>query len=76
MIVLITAIMQEVEEDRSYIKPVSRLLIVAASVLLIVPFFGRYLNTVALLGIVALMLFVPVFIGVRSWVKFKFFGNQ
>jgi len=76
MIVCIASIMEEAEEDRSYIKPVSRLLIITSILILIVPVFGSYLNTISFLGIITLLLFVPVFVGVRSWVKFKFFDKE
>ena len=76
MTVSIAAIMKEEEEDRSYIRPVSKLLIVTGIIILVIPFFGRYLNTVAFLSAIAIILFVPVFIGIRSWVRYKFFSGR
>jgi low temperature requirement protein LtrA len=75
IIVAIAAIMRQEEEDLSYIKPVSGLLIITGILILLVPFIGSYLNTVAFFGIITLLLSVPVFIGVRSWVKYKFFSK-
>jgi low temperature requirement protein LtrA len=76
LIVAIAAIMQEEEEDRSYIKPVSKLLNIACILILLVPFVGSYLNTLAFFSIITLLLFVPVFVGLRSWVKYKFFSKK
>jgi low temperature requirement protein LtrA len=76
MITGIAAVMKEEEEDRSYIRPVSRLLIITAVVVLVVPLFERYLGTIAFLSVISLILFVPVFIGIRSWVQYKFFGSN
>ena len=76
MIVGITKIMKEEEEDRSYIRPVSGLLIGAGILILLIPLFGNYLNTPAFLFVIALILFVPVLIGIRSWVRYKFFNRK
>jgi hypothetical protein len=72
MIAALTHIMKENEEERSYIKPVSRLLILAAVFILLIPLLAAWLKTALILGIVSLILFVPVLIGIRSWVMFKF----
>jgi len=72
----IAAIMKEEEEDRSYIRPVSKLLIVTGIIVLLIPFFGHYLNTLFLFSIISLILFVPVFVGIRSWVRYKFFNRR
>jgi low temperature requirement protein LtrA len=74
MIVSITHIMEVAEEDRSYINPVSRLLVVISLLILLVPFFGGYLNTISFLSIITFLLLIPVFIGVRNWVMYKFFN--
>jgi len=76
MITGIAKIMKEEEEDRSYIRPVSGLLIIAGIAILLIPLFGNYLHTLAFLSIIALILFVPVFIGIRSWVRYKFFSRK
>lgn len=75
-IVGIASMMKEEEEDRSYIRPVSRLLFITAFIVLIIPFFAGYLNTLAFLTIIALVLFLPVFVGIRSWVRYKFFNRR
>jgi low temperature requirement protein LtrA len=75
MIVGITKIMKEEEEDRAYIRPVSGLLIAAGIIILLIPLSG-YLNTLPFLFIIAVILFVPVFIGTRSWVRYKFFSRK
>lgn len=67
----LTFIMKEEEEDRSYIRPVSRLLVIIGLVILAVPLFGHYLDTLAFLCAVALILSIPVFIGIKSWVRWK-----
>ena len=76
MIVGITKIMQEEKEDRSYIRPVSRLLIIVGLVMLAIPLFAHKLDTLAFLSIISVILFVPVFIGIRNWVQYKFFSKQ
>lgn len=75
-IVGVTKIMQEDEEDRAYISPVARILVYSGLGLLVVPVFRNYLSTLNFLAIVALILFLPVVIGMRSWVKFKFGAKQ
>ncbi len=75
MITGMTKIMEESEEDRSYITPVSRLLIAAALLVLIIPFFSQYFTSVLLLFVIAMVLFVPVLVGVKSWIKFRFFNK-
>ena len=72
----IAAIMKEEEEDRSYIRPVSKLLFIVSAVILIVPFFSSYLNPITFLAIIAVILLVPVTIGLKSWVSYKFFSNN
>ncbi|MEI9810077.1 MAG: low temperature requirement protein A [Bacteroidota bacterium] len=76
MTVCIAAIMKEEEEDRAYIRPVSRLLIVTGIVVLLIPLFERYLGIIAFLSVISLVLLVPVFVGIRSWVRYKFFGKR
>jgi low temperature requirement protein LtrA len=68
-IVGISKIMEEDEEDGTYIRPVSRLLLIAGAVLLIIPLFGAHLSTLTFMAIIAIILFVPVCIGIRSWGK-------
>jgi hypothetical protein len=68
--------MKEEEEDRSYIRPVSRLLIIAGIIILIIPLFKNYLGTIAFLSVITIVLFVPVFAGIRSWVQYKFFSRS
>jgi low temperature requirement protein LtrA len=68
-IVGIANIKEEDEEDGTYIRPVSRLLIIAGVVMLIIPFFGTHLATLTFMVIIAIILFIPVFIGIRSWGK-------
>ena len=72
----IAAIMKEEEEDRSYIRPVSKLLFIVSAIILTVPFFSSYLNSITFLAIVAVILLVPVTIGLKSWVSYKFFSNN
>ena len=72
----IAAIMKEEEEDRSYIRPVTRLLFIVAAIIQIVPLFSGYLNPITFLAIVAMILMVPVMVGLKSWVIYKFFNNN
>jgi low temperature requirement protein LtrA len=72
----VAAIMKEEEEDRAYIRPVSKILFIVSAVLLIVPFFSSYFTPVMFLSIVAAVLLVPVTIGIKSWVNYKFFSNN
>ena len=72
----ITRLMQEEEEDRSYIRPVSRVLIIASLVILIIPLFGKYLNALLFLSLIAVILFIPVMIGIRYWVRYKISVNK
>jgi low temperature requirement protein LtrA len=76
MIVCISAIMKEEEEDRAYIRPVSRILLVTCIIVLIMPAFIPNPGAVTFLSIMAGILFIPVFIGIRSWVRFKFFQQK
>ncbi|MFI5172148.1 MAG: low temperature requirement protein A [Chitinophagales bacterium] len=76
MIVGLSKVMKEEEEDRSYIRPVSRILIFTALSLIVLPLFGSMLNAVIFLVLISMILFVPVFIGIRSWVRYKFFNKQ
>jgi low temperature requirement protein LtrA len=76
MITAIAKLMKEEEEDRTYIRPVSRLLIITGLIILFIPVAGRYLDTLAFLGSIAFVLFIPVFIGIRSWVRYKFFSGK
>jgi hypothetical protein len=38
-----------------------------------IPLFGHYLKTLSFLCIITVILFVPVFAGIRGWIKYKFF---
>ena len=76
MTVCIAGIMKEEDEDRAYIQPVSKLLIATSIIVMLIPLFGHALNTLTFLAIIAFVLFVPVFIGIRSWVKYKFFRKS
>src|SRR5678809_157480 len=49
-IIGITKIMKEDEEDRTYIQPVSRILIIASLVILLIPLFGYYFDTLTFLA--------------------------
>ena len=73
MIVGLTRIMQEDEESRSYILPVTRILLVVSAALLILPLF--HLDPITFLSIVSVLLLIPVIIGIRSWARFKFFNH-
>ena len=72
---LLASIMEEEEETRSYMGPVSRSLIACAIALVLLPLVQNFLTTTQFIGCVAVLVFIPVFIGVRNWVKWKFFGQ-
>jgi low temperature requirement protein LtrA len=74
-IIGITTIMEEDEESRAYIKPVNKILFVAGILIISLPFFGL-ISTFTFLSIIVCILFVPVFIGIRHWVKYKFFNAE
>ena len=69
----ITKIMGEYKEDRAYIVPVSRWLILVAILMMAIPLAGIN-DSIIFLGMMAVLLFIPVFIGTRIWVKHKFFS--
>lgn len=73
MIVGITRIMKQEEEERSYVQPVSRLLIVISAGVLVIPVFGDQLTSLSFLSVISLSLLIPVIIGIRFWVKYKYF---
>ena len=75
-IVGIAAIMKESAEDRAYIRPVSKLLLLISLIILLVPIFSQYLTPLSFLSIVAVILLVPVTVGIKSWVNYKFFSNN
>lgn len=74
MISGITRIMEEDDESRSYIRPVVPLLIIAGILILLLPLLR--LSSLAFLSCIAVILFVPVFVGIRHWVKYQFFGKN
>lgn len=76
MIIGLTKVMEEYKEDRAYITPVSRWLLVISALILLIPVFGDYLSIITFLAIIAVLLFIPVFVGIRSWVKFRFSGGN
>jgi low temperature requirement protein LtrA len=75
-IVAISGIMQEDEEDRAFIKPTSPILIASGLLCLAIPLTGREMNSLAFLGIIALLLFVPVVVGISSWIRYAFLGSD
>jgi low temperature requirement protein LtrA len=72
----ITYVMEEEEESRSFISPVSRLLIIIAAIVLLIPLFRNYLGTIRFLSVISVLLFIPVFVGIRKWVGYKFFDKK
>jgi low temperature requirement protein LtrA len=75
-ITAITYIMEEEEESRSFINPVSGLLIIIAVIVLLIPLFKNYMGTISFLSVISVLLFIPVFIGIRKWVAYKFFDKK
>jgi len=72
----ITYVMEEEEESRSFIGPVSRILIVISAIVLLIPLFKNYMGTIGFLSVISVLLFIPVFIGIRKWVGYKFFDKK
>jgi len=68
-------VMEENKEDRAYITPVSKLLIIIAFLVLLVPLLNDYLNTIIFLAIISILLSIPILVGIRSWIKFRFFNE-
>jgi low temperature requirement protein LtrA len=68
----LTRIMKEEEEDRSYIRPASAVLLLSGAGLLVLPLLGMHFSAVALLGTAAALLFLPVCVGIAGWVRYKF----
>lgn len=75
MVVGLRGIMKEEEEVLAYSIPVSRILIITSVVLLLIPLAQPYLSTLQLLSLIAVLLFIPVFTGVKSWVRYRFGGS-
>ena len=75
-VVGVSKLMEEEEEDRAYIRPVSRLLLLAGAAILVIPLFGHHLHTLFFMSIVAAILAIPVIIGIRSWVKYKYYEKK
>jgi hypothetical protein len=73
-VVALTRVMKEDEEDRAYIRPVSKVLLVAGTAVLAVPLGRDTLNAIGFLSLISALLFVPVAIGIQSWVRYKFFS--
>jgi len=68
----LTRIMSEDEEDRSYIRPTSRVLALCAIALIGTAPFGRALGALPLLAVVSAILLAPVVIGIQAWVHYRF----
>ena len=75
-IVGLTAIMEAEGIDKLYIKPTARLLLVTGLIILITPFFTYSLGTFGFLSIISITLFIPVFIGVRTWIHYAFYADK
>lgn len=73
MIVGLAKIMEGEEEDLIYINPVSRVLLLEVALLFMLPGLLSNPTTLSLLGCATVLLLIPVFVGVRSWIRFKFF---
>ncbi len=69
-------VMEESEEDRAYITPVSRLLAGATVLILLLPVITPDFSVTWLLSAIAVLLAIPVFMGIRSWVRFRFFSKN
>jgi low temperature requirement protein LtrA len=68
----LTRVMKEHEEERSYIRPVSRVMVICAFALVGTAPFGHALGALGMLAVSVGILLVPVVIGVRAWVRYRF----
>jgi low temperature requirement protein LtrA len=68
----LTLIMKEEEEDRSYINPVRRILVVIALIILLIPLLKFTSDVLVFLSVLAVILLIPVVIGFRSWIRWRF----
>jgi len=75
-IVGLTQIIDESEEDRSYLRPVKRLLVMMGFGVLLIPFLTGIITALNFICIIAVVLFIPVFVAIRSWVRHTFFGEE
>jgi low temperature requirement protein LtrA len=71
-IVGLTRIMNEREEQRAYIRPIARVMVICAFALIGTAPFGRALGALGMLAVAVGILLVPVAIGVRAWVHSRF----
>ncbi len=71
-IVGLTRILKEHDEERAYIRPVSRVMIICAFALVGTAPFGQALGALGMLAVAVGILLVPVAIGVRAWVRYRF----
>ena len=67
----IAGIMQQNEEERSFVFPVLRLLFITAAAILLITAFNKYFSMPVFLTVITLLLAIPVYIGGRSWARFK-----
>jgi low temperature requirement protein LtrA len=72
----LSTLMENHDEDRSYIRPMYKMLYATSFLVLLLPLFSKQLGIISYLLSVTLLLFIPVFIGARGWVKFKFYSTK
>jgi len=68
----ITKIMKEEEEDRSYINPMRSILFVISFIILLLPLIKATNDPMIFLSSIAVILLIPVIVGVRSWIRYRF----
>ena len=71
-IAALTLIMKEEEEDRSYINPVRRILVLISAIILLIPLMKFITGVLLFLSAVAVILLIPVVIGISSWIRYRF----
>ena len=71
-IVSITKIMKEEEEDRSYINPMRRILVVISFIILLIPLLKITNDPLIFLSSIGIILLIPVIAGIRSWIRYRF----
>jgi hypothetical protein len=65
-------IMKEEEEDRSYINPVRKILVVISLIVLLIPSLKLINNVLVFLSLIVVILLIPVVIGINSWIRYRF----
>ena len=75
-IFLITKLMKQEKEEEKVMKQLAGMVLITSIVNLSLIIFCDHMNAFTFLGIEALILIVPVYIGTRIWVRYKIFSED